>query len=184
MLIDIRQLKDPIRIEIQGQEDWLQALYDAFPTEQGNVMPQIKGTITVCAEASGDVLLSGNLVYAPYVNCGRCDLAILWPLRFEAQARYRQMPKDTPDRERELTAAEMDISFLEDYNLDLGQAILEQVLLTLPSQTTKVSENTGCCEICGDSVTEEEVYRDPEADKQNPFAALQSLKFEQDDEEE
>ena len=181
MKIDTRQLKAPLAVTIGGNEDWLDRLYEAFPVDSGTPIPRVQGQVTVLLDSSGDVLLSGELQYTPFVGCGRCDMPILWPLHVELDGRYRRASFDSRESERELTPSEMDISFLDDYNLDLGQAVLEQILLALPSSTTKVCLDTGSCEVCGESVADEEVYRDTTSDEQNPFAALRDLTFDDDD---
>lgn len=144
MLIDIA------RIPPEGQDV---ALPDG-PLDLGDSAGLWEGAATVRAamhlERSGrGVVIGGSFVGGLSLVCGRC----LEPFPFEAEDRfdlYCEVPAAGPvDEERALAPDELDVTYLEEGQINTDQLLRENLLLSLPLQPLCREDCRGLCPRCG-----------------------------------
>jgi uncharacterized metal-binding protein YceD (DUF177 family) len=174
MKIHTRELHPELELDVKGDEPWLARIYGDFPVPSGAEIPKITGQVQLRLEEAGTVVARGELSYAPFVHCSRCELPIPWPLALSLNVRYSPaFASET--RDKTLSRAELDEYFLQDDQLDLEELINDTVQTSLPSRLSPLNEEGTACSICHQSVSGELVYGRPEETakgKESPFARL------------
>ena len=107
---------------------------------------------TVDAERAGaEIRISGTLTGAVELNCSRC----LEPARcgisrsFDLFFRQRDEEMFDEDDDIELSEDDMRTSYFSGTQLDIGDIIREQVLLSLPMKVLCTVDCKGLCPVCG-----------------------------------
>lgn len=168
-------------VEIQGREPWLDALYRDFPLpEADGTSSLLTATLRLRVEESGSVHVTGRLSYAPVVSCSRCDKTIGWPIDCDLDVRFLPEQANDLEREKNLSAGDLDAYFLDGDEVDLEQLITDAVQTALPSRFVLADAKGENCRVCKVSITDERVYGTAEdAGSASPFAALKGLKLKQ-----
>jgi uncharacterized metal-binding protein YceD (DUF177 family) len=182
MKLRLDNISNPIRLDIQGSEEWLAPVYESFQTPPGSSKPLIKGWLEVVRETDEIFKVSGRIEFTPWVDCSRCGDAIPW--NASGQFTYRAMPQEMDEvedgsGERSFSFPDEDILTYQDLMLDIGELVNDQIQLAIPLQTVPRAENRSDCTVCGRSLESSEVFHDSEDDgaKNRPFDVLKNLKL-------
>ena len=111
--------------------------------------------------------------------CSRCakpitqplEVPFLWHLTAYLEAEHPQHAGE----ELELNADDLDFSFYRDDQIDLGQLVMEELLLALPLRFLCREECLGLCPRCGANRNETPCSC-ADSDPTHPFAPLQNFK--------
>ncbi len=171
MHIRLRDLTSGMHVTIQGDEPWLEPLYQDFPPPSGNTTrPRLTGDVRLMVEDGGSVRVRGAMQYAPLVTCSRCSTVQTLPLGIDVDARFVPEQHDDIPKEKTLTAAEVETYFLERGGVDLEQLTNDLVQTSVPSRILCAS-----CQAEVDA-SDGHVYTTDRGDS-SPFAALKNLKL-------
>ena len=176
MKIRIDDLLRPMTVEIDGSEPWLMAMYADFAEDAPLIEPpRLRGKLRVTLEAAGTVHVAGSLTYSPKVPCGRCDLAIEWPLDLKVDCRWLPQALEPQARERNLSEGDLDVYVLEDDTVDLEMLVNDTVQTALPNQFLAMTD-AGSCRICTRDLKDSHVFGEGGPERDSPFAVLANLK--------
>lgn len=179
MRLHINDIAPERRIIISGDEPWLQAIYDDFPTESEK--PKLTGELRLALEeGTGGVHVTGKLAYAPMVDCSRCCLAIAWPLDLNIDARFLPEAANASPKEKNLSRDELDAYDLQGHEMDLEELINDSVQTALPTSLVPVSEDGDSCQVCNADLRNDRLYGSDTEDQDkvlSPFAALKNVKL-------
>jgi uncharacterized metal-binding protein YceD (DUF177 family) len=179
MKVDVRNIREEIKISISGSESWLERIYKYFPTNKDQERPLVSATFSIVHDASlSCFIVRGELAYAPYVDCSRCAIKIQWPIKESFEIYYMKKTKAVPSLEEDLQEEDFGEYLLVNDEIDLEEVLNDQIQLAIPTQTVRVSSGSkGDCMVCGKDVTSLLVYGNTTEDvAPNPFAVLKDLK--------
>lgn len=138
MKIDLKELREgpnPVAFEVGAEQadTWLREVDELY---RGAGQPIVAD---LSLQRLDDIILVRGTVAGPYgFSCARClaeragalDLHVTWTL----MPRDKMLDEQTsPDEEFELTADDLDVSFFDSDEIDLGDLVRELVLLELDS---------------------------------------------------
>jgi uncharacterized metal-binding protein YceD (DUF177 family) len=177
MIIDISQLKQNQSVEINGQESWLDKIYDSFgKAPKDKEKPLITGKVDILVENPTYVQIIGSVEYSPYLDCSRCSLPITWPLKEEFDI-YLLREKPQFAEEQDLDESEMSEYYMEDNrNFDLEVAINDALQTERPFSPV-IKDEYDQCVPCGADLSSNLMGSSENADKASPFAALKDMKL-------
>jgi uncharacterized metal-binding protein YceD (DUF177 family) len=179
--IPLIQLRSPLTINISGTEAWLAEIYAAFPTPKGVQKPLITGEIKLALNQMNPstVDVTGEIRYAPYVDCSRCADAIVWPIRTQIKVQFN-LGKDPSALLEGGVGDDIEDYYYIGEELDIEPMINDRIHTAIPLQTVKKTEDLSSCLECGLSLAAEKVYGDAEpAKEKSPFEILAELKLKQ-----
>lgn len=108
---------------------------------------------------AGMVQVEGHVRGAGALTCSRCLGPVRWPLQADFRLAFAQtLPgrkTDPPDERRELEAEELGVVPYEGDEIDLRDAIQEQVIMALPMQPLCRETCRGLCPGCGANLNDE-----------------------------
>ena len=108
---------------------------------------------------AGMVQAEGDVGGVAVLTCSRCLGPVRWPLQATFRLTYaRTLPgdeTDLPAETRELEAEELGVVLFEGDEIDLRDAIQEQVIMALPMQPLCGEACRGLCPGCGVNLNEE-----------------------------
>jgi uncharacterized protein len=124
--------------------------------------------------ARGAVVVQGEMAAAVDVSCSRC----LGPAAVELNETFRLVfvPAEqyVESGEGDLATEDLDVSVLEGAEIDLIEAVREQIILGLPMQPYCKEDCQGLCPECGADRNKQPCSCDSKV-KESPFAALKEL---------
>jgi uncharacterized metal-binding protein YceD (DUF177 family) len=165
-------------VRITGDEDWLAAIYADFPAPEDAAPSRLTGRLTLVRSALDVVDVTGELRFAPMVDCSRCSRSIPWSLDVPVQARFTPPPSDTPARDLRLSAADLDAYYFDEGAVDVAGLVNDAVQTSLPLRFVATTPDGKSCRICGVDVSSERVFgQGEETDEKHPFAVLKGLKL-------
>ena len=129
--------------------------------------------------AGGDFSVSGRCTVAGELACARCLEPVPWSASEEFALLYRAAPLAVApeDDEVELDAADLDLVFVPDGQLDLDRLAAEQASLAVPMQVLCRPDCRGLCPRCGANRNQPGACEcEPEADPR--WAPLAGLRIE------
>lgn len=180
MLIDVSKINQTEKFEILGNEAWLEAIYNNFPTPGNLPTPKIKAIIDVDARDPACVSIKGEIDYAPYVDCSKCGLEITWPLHEKIDTKFlKELPEIEGD---DLTDLELEAQDLEEYTLvngkffNLETLINDAIQLALPTKLIKKDDQDNCL-VCFKNTSGLIVISTDSDPVKSPFDALKKLKL-------
>jgi uncharacterized protein len=116
--------------------------------EQGSPL-HATGTAEILAHSEGEVRIQGRYTVEMSAECDRCLGRAKFPLDASFDLFYRPMAEIAVDEEVEIDENEAEIGFYEDGGMELGDILLEQVVLALPMQRVCSEVCKGICPVCG-----------------------------------
>jgi len=177
MKIYLRDLQDgPLTVNLEGTEDWLQAVCQWFRAPKSVEVPRLTGNVTF--NHAGDfVWVEGSFSYQPFVACDLCSHLVQINLSGAISRSYGLELPEFKEKEKDLKPGELDEFYLAGDHLDLGDMLNEVVQLALPAGNRHSSGHPECVPASegGDVFWSSESPGEREAD--NPFAALKKLKL-------
>jgi len=178
--LDTREIQGLKKIEITGDEPWLDHLYGYFRSEKNDSPSKLTGEFELSYNSDLNAYrVCFKFDYTPRVDCSRCGIKIDWPI-FKKGEIYFHCDDDLSSKSDivDLEQRDLDAYYVEDGKIDLGSILNEAVHLEIPTQTVPASkENPNDCASCGLDISGDQVFgTSKEDDPTNPFAALKSLK--------
>lgn len=176
MKIELSAINPQVKVAITGDESWLASIYESFESDRDSAeTPRLSGSLTIDKTSYGTFTTTGQLQFAPYVACGRCDQLLTWPLDLSFSLDCRQETKPTEIvRERDLKESELEIFYFSGDSIDLELILNEMIQIALPTQTIKRDDN-GQCIVCHKDLRDDLAYGSRDTARENPFAALKKL---------
>lgn len=181
MKIPVKDMREPLKLSIQGNESWLAEIYASFLGSEG---PGIQGEILISPEPYGVYSVKGHINYVPKVSCSRCELAIAWPIQRDVDVRFIdrdgsgfEIEGDEEGDEGDLTPEDLDTYYLQDGAIDIEMVVNDLVQTAIPSRTIAVSKDGKSCGVCLEDVTKPLIFEDGNKEDQSPFAILKNLKL-------
>lgn len=83
------------------------------------------------------------------IDCSRCLNKVESFLDFPFSAAFVTPENYTEQTEKELDLAELEVSIIENEEIDLNELAREQILLAVPSQVLCTDDCKGLCRVCG-----------------------------------
>jgi DUF177 domain-containing protein len=131
-------------------------------------------------EASEMIYITGEVETRLSLACGRCLKPLLVSVSKNLALAYsRSLPEvhdDDNNEALELTAEEMGLTLASGDEIDLRDAVQEQVVMALPMQPLCDPDCKGLCPRCGKDLNRGECGCSTDTDD-HPFADLKKLQF-------
>lgn len=144
MLLDLRRIRTPL----ERYEKTYQA--DAFPVDDSY---RVAAPVALAFDIRKDkqhFQLSGRVHTTLELPCSRCLEPFTWPVDAAFDLRYLpHVLNSSTDDEREIQEDDLSTAFYEDDEIDLGQMMREQFLLSLPMKPLCGDACRGLCPVCG-----------------------------------
>ncbi len=169
MLLDLSRIRSPLeRYEKAYQPD-------AFPADDSF---RVVAPVSLAFDIRKDkqqFQLSGRAQTTLELPCSRCLEPFAWPVDAEFDLRYLPQTVNTPADEREVQEDDFSTAFYENDEIDLGQLMREQFLLSLPMKPLCSEACHGLCPVCGTNLNRgscecKRTWDDPR------FAALREMR--------
>lgn len=138
--------------ELEGSPRPIDFIVAAGELDPEDVNLRLHGDVTVAGDIrreAGQIKVSGTITAPAEIDCTRClepirkDLAIHFSVGFVAPENF------AADKEREVSADDLDIDILDGDRIDLKELVREQILLNLPEQVLCKPDCKGLCPKCG-----------------------------------
>jgi len=154
--------------------EWLEAWQEREPGLDFDLQGPLTGVIHL--EKHGNaILVRGRLAGALTLICGRCLATFPWPLAVDFDLLLEAGALRGGGEEVELSAADLDVDYVQGDEIDLEAIIKEQVLLALPLKPLCREDCAGLCPNCGVNRNEASCQC-AEKDFSTSFAQLQKIR--------
>lgn len=164
------------QIPDEGIEQKLEIKADALSRLAEALGPQ-GGTLTArlyLQQRGGNVEVRGRLQGTLAVPCHRCLEPI--PFELDEEVGLTLVPEQRMDdmsEEMALSQSDLDVTFFDGEEIELGQLLEDEALLAVP-ETLCDEDEEGRCTRCGKLLSE--LYAEPEDDQEDhPFAQLKEF---------
>ena len=149
------------------------------PAELGQVVAGFKGPVRVDfwldKQEEGLIQARGRFSADLELICGRCLKNFSQKVRGELNLVFMPRPQGGPSEEVELAGEDMEVSFYGGEEIDLGDALRDELALSLPMAPVCGQDCPGLCPVCGKPRSEGECSC--EKDAMDPrWARLAGLK--------
>ena len=114
------------------------------------------GTAELLPETGGEVRIQGRFTVIMESECDRCLGRARFPLDTAFDLFYRPATSVNGVDEIEIDEGEAEIGFYENGGIELGEILVEQILLALPMQRVCSEACKGICPHCGKNRNEVE----------------------------
>ena len=169
MLLDLNRIRTPL----ERYEKTYQA--EAFPVDDSF---RVAAPVTLEFDIRKDkqqFQLSGHVQTTLELPCSRCLEPFTWPVDAVFDLRYLPQALNTSPDEHEIQEDDLSTAFYEDNEIDLGQLMREQFLLSLPMKPLCGDGCRGLCPVCGTNLSRgscdcKRTWEDPR------FAALREIR--------
>jgi uncharacterized protein len=99
--------------------------------------------------------LLGSVQTTLQLPCSRCLEPFTWPIDAAFELRYQPHTENSGDGEVEIEEDDLSTAFYENDEIDLGQLMREQFLLSLPMKPLCGDDCKGLCPACGINLNRE-----------------------------
>lgn len=122
------------------------------------------------------VFVAGSIDLVMLLSCDRCLAEIELPQHITFRVVFDLSGEDPAltAREYECEQSEMDVVFLEDTVIDLGDILSQQVIMALPQKNLCRSDCRGFCAGCGADLNKNKCSCEA-GDSDSPFSVLRQL---------
>ena len=128
--------------------------------------------VDAIAELLGsEIRIHGHLGTRLKANCDRCLTAVDFAVEHDFDLFYRPMADIAHEEEVEVPEDESEVGFYSGEGIDLGDLVVEQVILALPMKIICRATCQGLCPVCGIDRNKEKC-KCAEQTKESPFASL------------
>ena len=144
MIIDLAEIEGPARpfeVSVPAAELNLEDLNF-----------RLTGDVRVSGETqkgAAQIDVHGSIIAPAEIDCARCLEPISQDLTFDFAVGFVPMERFASDKEREVSAEDLDIDVLDSDRIDLKELVREQILLNLPEQVFCSPDCKGLCLKCG-----------------------------------
>jgi len=169
MLLDLSRIRTPL----ERYEKVYQA--DAFPADESF---RVAAPVDLAFDIRKDkqqFQLTGRVQTMLELLCSRCLEPFTRPVDAQFDLRYQPQALNTSADEHEIQEDDLSTAFYENDQIDLGQLLREQFLLSLPMKPLCTDACRGLCPVCGTNLNRGDcdctrTWDDPR------FAALRELR--------
>jgi len=169
MLLDLSRIRTPL----ERYEKVYQA--DAFPADESF---RVAAPVDLAFDIRKDkqqFQLTGRVQTMLELLCSRCLEPFTRPVDAQFDLRYQPQALNTSADEHEIQEDDLSTAFYENDQIDLGQLLREQFLLSLPMKPLCTDACCGLCPVCGTNLNRGDcdctrTWDDPR------FAALRELR--------
>jgi len=148
VVIDLTELEQEPRTF--GETIEVSAADLADPVVAGSVAVRLEGSVR---RVDGGFHVEGRIEARGAVRCARCTAQVPWEAAERFGYELRPASEAPLDEELELEDDELEVAFLADPVLDLGELAVQQVLLALPMKPLCDERCAGLCAGCGADLT-------------------------------
>lgn len=168
--------EEGLELHFSGQENTLSSAIQTVALPEGTrISPKVKGDLRLSPGKKKDLFLAGNLQVAAIMQCSRClsEFGTEQTLDLDLVIRRRGPEGGIPD---EVALADAETILVDGPDIDIGEIIVQEVLLELPMKPLCSEECAGLCPTCGavagskECTCREQEHGDPR------WAALAQLK--------
>ncbi len=168
MKIKLHELSRPLELSLTLKEGWLRAVFTQLKTE-------IKGPFSLFLKIEKDkdvIFIEGHLKTTFVLTCSRCANDMDYPVDefFRPMFIRGREPRDL--QARDLSS---DATYFQSDELDLGEALREQIVLAIPYQTVCSPQCKGICSQCGQDLNVGSCQCE-KGETHSPFSVLKTLK--------
>ena len=117
-------------------------------TQEARIASPVKGVLMLKRTSRG-IEVQGRIETAVAVPCARCLKECVLPVVSEFKESLVLMRYAPPDEDTELLQNDMEISFLPEEGVELGDIVEEQIWLNIPMKPLCHEGCKGLCSICG-----------------------------------
>ncbi|RLA85031.1 MAG: DUF177 domain-containing protein [Deltaproteobacteria bacterium] len=143
--------------------------------EDLRLVSSIEGEVELRRKGDG-VKAKGWLKTAVFIKCARCLKEFELPISSRFEGLYLHIKYAPHQEEVELSREDMEVTFLLEEVIDLGQMIHEQIWIHIPMKPLCKEDCKGLCPLCGADLNEGECgCKREEIDPR--FAVLKGLKL-------
>ncbi len=182
MRLQIDKLRErEIVIDVAEKADEFPALKEVEERGEGRFLAPVTGQVRAFW-ANGFVEVQGRIASEVALDCSRCLAPIRMPLSSDFVLTFsRETPtmENEGGEEIELSADEMGIVLFEGDEIDLREALQEQLMLELPLRPLCADGCQGLCPHCGANLNEGVCGCNPPVFN-SKFAALKNFKPEKE----
>lgn len=147
-----------------------------FPDQDITRAGPVRARVYLQKKGSDRVLLTGELTIPLVMECDRCLQEFKRKITHSFQVDLEVAENDAlKPEEHGCSAAEMDMLYLHEPEIDIFQVLAQQVFLLMPEKKICSEECRGLCPQCGINRNMETCSCQPD-EKFSPFAVLASLK--------
>ena len=143
MLLDLSRIRTPL----ERYEKVYQA--DAFPADDSF---RVAAPVDLAFDIRKDkqqFQLTGRVQTMLELPCSRCLEPFMRSVDAQFDLRYQSQAFNTSADEREIQEDDLSTAFYENDQIDLGQLMREQFLLSLPMKPLCTDACRGLCPVCG-----------------------------------
>ena len=156
----------PLRVLESSEKEFVfEEKAEIFPVladmeQQGEVVfsSPVRIQAMVCCSSDNTCNLKGEVEARLNLKCGRCLKEFVFPLKAVFSLVFARMDDDTDEEmqeEREMAAEEAGMIPFTGEELDLCEAVQEQVIMALPVRPLCREDCQGLCPVCGADRNEE-----------------------------
>jgi DUF177 domain-containing protein len=169
MLLDLSRIRTPL----ERYEKVYQA--DAFPADDSFLVAAPVDLAFDIRKDKQQFQLTGRVQTMLELPCSRCLEPFTRPVDAQFDLRYQPQALNTSADEHEIQEDDLSTAFYENDQIDLGQLMREQFLLSLPMKPLCTDACRGLCPVCGTNLNRgncdcTRAWDDPR------FAALRALR--------
>ncbi len=113
---------------------------------------ELKSDVKVSAKLEKHIAqteIEGEISTMLEIDCSRCLTQVENDLKIPFSAAFVTPENYSQNKEKELDAEELDVSVIENEEIDLAELVREQILLAIPAQFLCREDCKGLCPVCG-----------------------------------
>jgi uncharacterized metal-binding protein YceD (DUF177 family) len=149
MKIDVKNIDSATRIDFSGDEPWIIEISKSLQQKSGLSPQKVTGFVQLRPDNAGFIYGQGLIQHAPMLACYRCDREIPWELNESFSVSWRPAYENNVARDMALSADDLDVYFIENGSIDIGQLIRDVLHCAIPDSVRAQDEASDNCRICG-----------------------------------
>jgi uncharacterized protein len=148
MLLDLRKIGTPLE---RYEKVYPPEAFGSGPADgEGGEGFRVAAPVTLAFDKDKDMFrLAGTVRTTLELPCSRCLEPFTLPVDASFDLRYQPHAVNTGDGEREIEEDDLTTAFYESDEIDLGQLMREQFLLSVPMKPLCRPDCKGLCASCG-----------------------------------
>ena len=142
---------------LRGDVEHIDRRYEAGRFALSGEEFRLTGPVHLVADVRRDghkVRMTGHVEAALECDCSRCLEPFAVPVRAVIDSLFLPAADNSGDGEREVQEDDLGVSFYRDDQIDLGEVMREQFLLTVPMKPLCREACKGLCPVCGVNLNE------------------------------
>jgi uncharacterized protein len=137
-----------LELNFSGQEDILSHALETIPRSPGlGLDPRVTGHVTFLVDGE-NIFLTGSVKGLVHLQCSRCLVDFDLESEIDLNLILRRGP-ETPSEDHETQEPETGEILVEGKEIDLGEIIVQELLLGVPMKPLCNPDCPGLCPVCG-----------------------------------